>query len=184
LEYDRQNDEFVNLQAVTMANVDAKASESRMGESVDICSDFSVCGVLHEVNGTTPGAAFVFMHNNKGEWEIIQRLHGSYSDDRKDGYGQSVVISGSTIAVGAPTNGFNTLSGRREPGAVYIYELMGESYEETAFLEGSLGSKLGTSVSIYYRNLLVGTPGDEKGVMFEKYDPADINPGIILYLLN
>lgn len=87
-------------------------------------------------------------------WLLLPKLTGSGSTDQR--FGESVSISGDTIAVGAPgDNGSGTLS-----GSAYVFRRTGTTWQLEYQLNGA-GSyaQFGASVSVDGDTLVVGAPG-------------------------
>jgi hypothetical protein len=127
---------------------------SAFGTSVDIDGDTLVVGAPNET--TSQGAAYIFSRNQGGAdtWGQVQRIVGSTSvaDDR---FGNSVTISGDTVAVGAPqaTTG---------AGAVFVFARNqggADTWGQVVALPGAAGSAFGTAVSLFNDTLIIGAPG-------------------------
>ena len=95
------------------------------------------------------------------------------------GFGASLSLSGSRMAIGAP--GWQTVT--TSPGAVYIYELNDDGIwvldSRLHAADGSNGSRFGEAVSLFEDKLAVGAPmqdtldGAGSGAVYRfNYDPA------------
>ena len=90
------------------------------GLAVDVHGDFAVVGAPNaSANGSTSGAAFVYMRQPGGsntwvEWRQLQPLQV----ETNDRFGRSVAISENLIAVGAINDGTGTV----RMGTVYLFD--------------------------------------------------------------
>ncbi len=98
------------------------------------------------------GVIYVFS-DSSGAWNLAAELTAS-DGQYGDLFGDSVALSGNTIAVGAPGRNSNT-------GAAYVFGLQGSTWSQQAELtaaDGQMEDCFGTSVSVDNGNLLVGSP--------------------------
>ena len=172
---------------ITMDDIDISATDTRLGTSVALAKNLAAAGALHETDAGSRGAVYIFHKNDHTGWTSPEDIiHGS--DDSRDDFGKSIAFDGFTLAVGAPSNGFETLLGRREFGSVYLYECM-EECKQISFFDGVRNSAYGTSVALYSEKdprraeLLIGAPGAEETGKIRYFDPASVMPGLIMYLL-
>lgn len=142
------------------------------GRDIDISGNFIVASGRYNgpiLAGTYPGAAYVF-ENINNNWTEVQRILPSDGDQP---FGQSVSISGGTIAIGDPDGGnppFTDVSqALTNPGVVYVYEYNnGWPQYETQRIEASDGSgfdKFGFSIAIDAEEMIIST----------RYDAEDEN---------
>jgi hypothetical protein len=104
------------------------------GESVDISGDWMVVGAS-DWSGNHKGAIFVY-HNQNGVWSEHSRLTASNRDDGFQYnmyFGKRVAIHGTMIAASA--RGADHAEIGDNTGAIYIFELDGDNWIETAILE-------------------------------------------------
>ncbi len=130
------------------------------GTHVAIDGDTAVIGVPSEKNGRYQqvGAVHVFVRR-KGVWINQAKLLAA------DGYvrhhfGHSIAISGNTIVVGVPAS---TINGRKDQGAIYVFERVGDNWEKQVKLVASDGAKshgFGSSVGISGDTIVAGAPGE------------------------
>lgn len=133
------------------------------GIGVAIAGDYMVVGASEEDN--TKGAAHIYMKNNNGVWEHVQKIIAS--DAMAQGYfGTSVSISNTSIAVGA----YGHAGGE---GATYIFEDDGTgNWTETQKITASSPSSeanFGWNCLIQNNHLVVSAPhpyGSEKGEVY------------------
>jgi hypothetical protein len=90
---------------------------ARFGRSIDISGARAVVGAYQENGGE--GAVYVFTRLSD-TWSIEARLVSPNPDDEQ--FGDSVAISGTTIAVGAP---LDDQAGAFRSGSVYVYQRNG-----------------------------------------------------------
>jgi hypothetical protein len=109
---------------------------SYFGGSVDISGDVIAAGApLWNSPGEAAGSVEVFRRSEAGTWEKEATLTAS---DKDDGFqfdlffGETVVVSGSTILVGAP--GYDDPQVGDNTGAVYVFEYEGGLWVETGKL--------------------------------------------------
>ncbi len=89
------------------------------GRSVDVSGTTAVVGAFHNHDHGSPGevgAAYVYIRSGKS-WKLQQKLKAPDGQDG-DWFGTWVSISGSTVAVAAPT-----------PGKVYIFVRTGTTWK-------------------------------------------------------
>ena len=138
------------------------------GRAVAIHGDTIVVGAAREDDGGVySGAAHVYQRNSGGpnRWGEVARLTASDAAPL-DGFGQSVSISGTTIAVGSPGD-FD--GGIYLSGSTYVFDwLGGESpgWVEVAKLRASdaeAEDRLGITVSTFRDTIIAGAIGDGDG---------------------
>jgi len=116
-------------------------------------------------NATDSGAVYVFDREGN-TYSQVGVLTGSYSTDNYDNFGQAVATSadGKTIVVGAFDD---ETSGTTGYGLVYVYDRVGNDFNEVAILTGSYATEsfdyFGWSVatSADGNTIIVGAYGDE-----------------------
>jgi FG-GAP repeat protein len=130
-----------------------------LGASVAISDDGSaiVAGApLWPANGTFMGAAYVFVRPAGGWANMTETARLTSTDGSNVSLGQSVAISGHTVAAGGPT--LNT-----DQGAVYVFVEPAQGWTnrtQTARLTPSDGPEgdMGYSVSINGHTIVAGAP--------------------------
>lgn len=137
--------------------------------SVSLDGDRAIVGGSGPVGGAfDPGAAYVFERRD-GTWQETAILHGS-DTGADDSFGWSVSLSGARALVGAM--GEYGPFGARSFGAVYVFELQGEAWTETALLRAATphvdaysdsDKTFGFSVALEGDRALVGAPGQDNG---------------------
>jgi RHS repeat-associated protein len=111
------------------------------------------------------GAAYIFTLSG-GTWGQTQELTGPAGDSSEKDFGTSVGVSGTTVAVGAPTD---TVATNADEGAVYIYASAAGTWTETQELDGidsTQEDSFGQSVAIAGTSLVAGAPGHTTGGRF------------------
>ena len=121
------------------------------------------------VQGSTSGAAYIFVRQPGGRWAEIASLTASDASF-DDGFGAAVAISGDTAIVGSAAKEQNT-------GAAYIFSrhhggenAWGEVTKLSTLDVLDLGDNFGASVSIDRDTAIVGAPFD---------DDRDTNAGAV-----
>lgn len=149
------------------------------GYSVSVSGNTIVAGEPHAAVGFNydQGAAYVFVEPGNG-WASMTQTAKLTSDGLVgDQFGQSVSISGTTVAVGAP---YVALNGNFSQGAAYVFVEPGGGWADmtpTAVLTmaGGLGYQyFGTSVATSGSAVVAGAPGVNSfaGAAFVFAEPA------------
>lgn len=132
----------------------------QMGYDIDIDGDRIVAGAWqHATVLSNDGAAYVFERSG-GVWSETAKLTNADAAGFER-FGVSVAVEGDVIAVGTL---FGTGGGVSAPGAVYVYELVGGSWVETAKLNAptaATGDQYGSAVAIHSGRIVVGEPLDD-----------------------
>ena len=140
------------------------------GFSVAVSGDTVVIGAPRESSSPTSdgsnndaltaGAAYVFFWNGTA-W--IQQAFLKADDGMTlDQFGNSVAISGDTIAVGSQLDNCevdNDPNGIVDSGAVYVFERSGTTWSQQAFLKASNpkpSDRFGTSLALSGNRLVIG----------------------------
>ncbi len=139
-------------EAAELKASDSSGFDDYFGDSVAISGRTIVVGSSGHANFA--GRAYVF-ESSGGIWKETAELKGSDTGG-KDGFGDSVAISGTTIVVGADDHANGA-------GRAYVFENSGGAWKETAELKGSdtvtndpLGDSFGDSVAISGTTIVVG----------------------------
>ena len=175
--FDRNGTTWSQSQYLKASN----AGESdEFGRFIDISGDRIVIGAPEEdgdsdsqVNNTNDdalnaGAAYVFEKIGTN-WTQTAYLKASNADSL-DVFGTSVSIDGESLAVGAWLEDGNPDSTMENPnnnlrssGAAYVFSLMGNTWEQTAYIKAPNTQEnhfLGIELSLVGNNLLVAATGD------------------------
>jgi hypothetical protein len=138
------------------------------GGSVSIDGETLVVGAETDLNGgSRTGAAYVFVRTDSA-WSPQARLLAE-SPSSFARYGESVSISGDTMAVGASADD----GAASNAGAVYIYTRSGETWAQEARIfaaDPDQMSKFGSAVSLSGDTLVVGAPGIDAAYVFTSND--------------
>jgi choice-of-anchor B domain-containing protein len=101
---------------------------------------------------TSTGSVHVFTRNSAGTW--VESLSFSGTDVKlNDGFGSSLAVDGSIVAVGAPASDVG--------GAVYVFEKKGTGWVQVAKLSAADGKKdddFGRTVTLKGGMLAIGAP--------------------------
>jgi hypothetical protein len=140
-----------------------------LGSSIAVSGDIVVAGAPQADVATNgdQGAVYVFVKPVTGWAKSIQAARLTASDGAPDdGLGESVAVSGDTVAAGAPgADGSDS-----DQGAIYVFVKPGGAWSsttETAKLTASDGvafDKLGFSVAMSPTTVAGGAPGADAGV--------------------
>lgn len=153
----------------------------RFGTSVDIYDDLLIVGMKHLDGISNPGAAYVYVFGEG--WDKLALLQPSCMNDSGDSEDMSVVIDENYAVFGVPSAGVNTINGRNNIGAVSIFNRVNDSFvwmEKESF--GDSQHALGYGIGLYENILFLGDVVNNRVILNE--DKLDINPAIIMYLLN
>jgi hypothetical protein len=103
------------------------AAEDRFGCAVAVSGDTIVIGARgDDDHGTDSGSAYVFRENSAGDWEEIFKLTDADGADG-DWFGRAVGISGETIIIGAPRDGYPPCGECGPYGSAHIFHEEGEA---------------------------------------------------------
>jgi hypothetical protein len=157
----------------------------RFGKSVAVSGDTLVVGASEESSGAVgvdgdqdddgliqAGAAYVFVRQGT-TWSQQAYLKAS-NTGTYDRFGQSVAISGDTLAVGAfgedsnatGVNGNQTDDTEWDSGAAYVFVRQGTTWSQQAYVKASnadSGDFFGVSVALSGDTLVVGAPDEDSG---------------------
>lgn len=151
--FNRQGGAWVEAQKLTASD---GAADNFFGWSVAISGSTIVVGAWpDDIGGNADqGSAYVF-NRVGGIWIETRKLTAS-DGTAGDHFGWSVAVSGSTIIVGARSDG---IGANFFQGSVYVFNRHGESWVETQKLTGSNGRRFdqfGWSVGISDSTVVVG----------------------------
>jgi LPXTG-site transpeptidase (sortase) family protein len=133
------------------------AAEDNFGSSVAIDGDTILVGADNKdlLINFDAGAVYVFVHRGNS-WDQKAKLVAS--DARPGAYfGSAVALDGNTAVIGATEA---NPAGLRGPGAAYVFEGRGNSWQQEARLaaeEGRRGDFFGHSVDIWGETIAVGS---------------------------
>lgn len=143
----------------TLTGVQA-AGAAELGWSCDLDGDTAIVGAPSDTtSGVVAGAAYVYRRSGS-QWVREAQLVADFQ--QAVGFGLSVAVSGTRVAVGAPFEGYPSFIG---PGYVYVYErdLLG-NWVLVAQLTGSdsaSGDEFGFDVALDGDVLFVGASHDD-----------------------
>ncbi|WP_177421177.1 choice-of-anchor D domain-containing protein [endosymbiont of Lamellibrachia barhami] len=131
-------------------------SFNAFGTSVFIEGDRAIVGALGEdITATDSGAAYIFVRDGTGNWDLEQKLLASDGTSR-DAFGTSVSINGDTAIVGAALDGDQGLSS----GSAYVFvrDGTGNWIEQPKLLssDGTASDHFGQSVVLTGDTAVVG----------------------------
>ncbi len=140
-------------QATELKGSDTVASDG-FGVSVAVSGTTAVVGA--DGHAKQAGRAYVF-NGAAGDWKQVAELTGS-DTVAKDGFGISVVISGTTVVAGAPDHA-------KQAGRAYVFTDTAGAWHQTGELEGAdtvASDGFGVSVAISGTTAVVAAPGHAK----------------------
>jgi hypothetical protein len=152
-----------------------KASSTRpfahFGTAVALSGDTLAVGAPGEnISDDLAGTVYVFQRSGT-RWTQQASLQASNAD-AFDGFGQSLALSGDTLAVGAPgedsaatgVNGNQNDNSVLDSGAAYVFVRNGTTWSQQAYLKASntmtqlgAGAAFGSSISLSGETLAVGS---------------------------
>jgi FG-GAP repeat len=165
------------------------------GESVALAGDTLAVGVPGEdsaengINGNQgdngavdSGAVYVFTRSN-GVWSQQAYLKAT-NTQAGDGFGESVALTGDTLAVGATgedsaatgVNGSEADNSAPGSGAVYVFTRTGSDWNQQAYVKASIAEDddlFGVSVALAGDTLAVGAPGEDSNATGIDGDPTN-----------
>lgn len=130
------------------------------GWSVDIDGDTAVIGTVgDDDNGNDAGAAYVYVRDIQGDWNLQQKLTGS-SGAAGDWFGDEVAVDGDTIVVGSSGDDTNGSAA----GAAYIFTRSGTVWTEQAKIvpaDAVALDNFGAAVDLEGDYMVVGSVGHD-----------------------
>lgn len=177
------------------SNTDVVDSFDRFGASVSLANDTIAIGAPSEGGGV--GAVYVFTRVGT-TWTQEAYIRSSNAGgssarfDSPDAFGSRVVVSGDTLAVGAPgedsnavgVNGNQSDNSALDSGAVYIFARSGGAWSQQAYVKAS-NAEAGdgfSRVALVGDTLVVGAPGEDSnavGVNGNQSDNTAIDSGAV-----
>ncbi len=163
--FERRGASWVEIQKLTASDGGTPTS---FGFSVALNGSTIVVGApFDNISGNlAQGSAYIF-NRQGGSWTETQKLTASDGAAR-DRFGSSVVLSGSTIVVGAQSD---TIGDNLFQGSAYVFNRQGGSWTETQKLTASDGEAFdafGFSVALSGSTIVVGAPSDDIGDNFNQ----------------
>lgn len=154
--FERHSNNWVQTQIITAP--DARAGDA-FGQSISLTSSHLVIGApKNDALGKDSGAAYVYKRENDA-W-LYQAKIAPVDGAAGDLFGISVAIDSDTIVVGADLHDEKA----NNAGAVYVYVLEGEQWEQEAKLTASDGGEtdiFGVRVAISNDTVLVSARRDD-----------------------
>ena len=168
--FDREGNNFNEVGILTGT---VRDTGDLFGSPVAISADGNtiVAGAwLDEIPGSGSGSGVAYVFDRKGNnFNEVGILTGSHASDTSDHFGFHVATSadGKTIVVGAPRD---ETSGTDSYGVVYVYNRVGNNFNQVGILTGSnasvyedrFGYSLATSAD--GKTIIVGAFEDEVGI--------------------
>lgn len=131
--------------------------------SVSVCGDIAVVGVIAREDSKYVGYAYVYIRLD-GEWHLESELIPN-SVSEQSFFGRAVSVSGDTILVGAMHDKVDGLT----RGGVYVFVRTQNGWEQQARIAGDGGS-FGCSVSLLGDRALIGAERASAAYLFRRVD--------------
>jgi hypothetical protein len=132
-------------------------------------------GNQHNNAAPESGAVYVFRRSGM-EWQQEAYIKAS-NTGAGDSFGESVALSGDTLAVGADKKDSEAQGvGQADTGAVYMFRRVGTEWHQEAFIKASnigVGDYFGESVALSGDTLAVGADGEDSEAQGVGGDQAD-----------
>jgi hypothetical protein len=133
---------------------------AKLGASIAIDGNTAVSGAP---DYDDRGAAFVFSNTPGSDLWVAEALLRPTGLDLGDQFGAAVAISGDTLVVGAP----NAKGG---DGAVYVFQRVGQVWNQVAELAGDGADGFGTTLDIDVSTIVVGSSTENAAYVFRLVD--------------
>jgi hypothetical protein len=147
--------------------IKAPAGSQNFASSIAASGDYLVVGAKGSPSGGYDGAAFVYLKNTQGKWDLVQTL-GASDPSPLNNFGYRVAIAGNVLIVAAPQRSPDDLS---FSGAAYVFEKdMSGAWIEKQILTASdaaYGDALGYAAAVGDNIIALGAP----------YESVDAGPG-------
>jgi hypothetical protein len=136
--------------------IDARGGDE-FGRSVAVSGGIAIVGAPNgQLALNYAGAAYIFVRSGT-QWSQEAKIWGS-DTQRGHYFGDSVAISGDTVAVGTSPVVF---------GAVYVFTRSGQSWRQQAKIISpkglASGDAFGSSLGLYHHTLVIGAPNSNEG---------------------
>lgn len=141
--------------------LDVEAND-RFGWSVDISPPFAVVGAYGDDDaGSNSGSAYVFFRVDRDTW-ILQAKLVAEDAAAGDSFGESVAISGTSVAVGA----YGDDDGGSSSGSAYVFIREESAWTQQAKLtadDAAEDDHFGRSLALSGDTVVAGASGDDDG---------------------
>src|SRR5262249_21705547 len=137
---------FPTLTQQKKLTADDGATFDQFGAAVAVSGDTAVVGAPEDVDGNSPGAAYVFVRSG-GVWTKQQKL-AAEEGAAIEGVGFAVAISGDTVVIGAETD---DIGEKINQGSAYVFARSGGAWTQRQKLtadDGAANDGFGFSVAI------------------------------------
>jgi hypothetical protein len=155
--FERQGGAWIEIAQLTPTSTFAPRG---FGAAVALDGARAVVGAPNAANGS--GACYVF-EASAGAWTQTAELRASDAGTPNDHFGETVVLAGARLVVGAPDDAppqpFSSPA-----GSAYVFELQAASWVEMQVLRGtdpSAGQQFGAALALESTTLVVGAPWSE-----------------------
>jgi hypothetical protein len=140
------------------------AASDLFGRSVSIEGDTLAIGVPQDDVGAISNQGSVRIFTRSGSTWTAQQTLTAIDGLANDQFGQTVSLSGDTVAVGVP---FDDVSSAADRGSVRMFTRSGTTWTAQQTLtasDGQAGDLFGSSLSLVGMSLVVGAPSDDVGI--------------------
>lgn len=183
------------LEQVVYGKASNTGSHGFLGGAIALSGDTLVVGATGESSGATgvdgnqadesaPGAGAVYVFVRTGETWTQQAYLKASNTGAGDGFGNSVALSGDTLAVGAiledgsaaGIDGDQADDGALDSGAVYVFVRTGTTWAQQAYLKAShpgADDLFGHRIALSGDTLVVGASGESSSATGVDGDEAD-----------
>ena len=139
------------------------AANDTFGGKVALAGDTVVIGaIFHDAKGDNSGSAYVFTRSGT-TWNQQVKLTAA-DTTANDAFGQSIALSGDTVAIGAPHDD----DMGNDSGSVYVFTRSGSTWSQQAKLtaaDGAEGDVFGISIALSGNTIVIGADlNDEKAL--------------------
>lgn len=152
---------------LTAQRLTLNTSEGGFGQNMAVDGDYGVVGAYYTLHGSYPnprGTVYIYHRRWQGDtWTLQQTIDTPQTASAEDAFGESVAISGDTIAVGSPGKLSYGL------GKVFVYRRSGTTWLLEATLTGSVstaGDQFGYGLALAGDWLIAGASGYSNSVVY------------------
>jgi hypothetical protein len=136
--------------------IENPSTTSTFGEVIDVSGDYLF---VYQTEYDYKGTVFIYKHVN-GVWEYFQKVLPSDIQE-EERFRRSIAVEGGTAV-------FGTWGYQGRTGSAYVYELIGDVWEEYQKLtpsDGTVDTKFGEAVANSNDKILVGAPWGFDGTL-------------------
>lgn len=144
------------------------------GNSVSLSGNTALIGSQAHPSGQQYGAAYVYVEPQAGWASMTETAELTASDAQPfDSFGTSVVLSGSTALIGAPSVSY----GNWTPGSGYVFLRPASGWKTTSTFDAKLTSTDGAAGDNFGEAVALAANTATVGAIFVHWDPDFEHPG-------